>query len=112
MDIEGPLKFKIISYDDSDDREIHVDFKQEFQNLALQEQADVFLKHISSLHIQVAALKQEDEKERQGMLMVLKLLEELWPHIQVGEVSLNETIVGKVQAPSPVSQLISGLKLN
>lgn len=110
--MEGPLNFKIITYDDSEDREIHVDFKEEFQDLELQEQADEFLKHISSLHSQVAALKQEDEKERQGMLIVLKFLEELWPHIKAGEVSLNETIVGKVQAPSPVSQLISGLKLN
>lgn len=112
MGMEGPLKFRIISYDDSDDREIHVDFQEEFQNLELQEQANEFVKHISSLHSQVAALKEEDEKERQGMLMVLQLLEELSPHIQAGEVPLNETIVGKVQVPSPLSQLISGLQLN
>lgn len=110
--MEGPLKFKIISFDNSDDHEIHVDFKQEFQDLALQEQADVFLKHISTLHMQVAALKEEDAEERQGMLIVLRFLEELWPHIQAGEVSLSETIVGKLEAPTPLDQLISGLKLN
>ncbi|QMU62214.1 MAG: transcriptional regulator [Gammaproteobacteria bacterium] len=112
MEIEGPLKFRIVTFDNSEDREVHVDFKQEFQDLDVQGQADVFLKHISSLHSQVAALNKEDEKERQGMLMVLKLLEELWPHVKAGEVSLDETIVGKVEAPSPLDQLISGLKLN
>jgi hypothetical protein len=110
--MEGPLKFKIISFDNSDDHEIHVDFKQEFQDLELHEQASEFLKHISSLHSQVAGLNEEDEQERQGMLIVLRFLEELWPHIQAGEVSLNETIVGKLEAPTPLDQLISGLKLN
>jgi hypothetical protein len=107
--MEGPLKFKIISFENSDDHEIHVDFKQEFQDLTLQEQASEFLKHISSLHSQVADLGEEDEQERQGMLIVLRFLEELWPHIQAGEVSLNETIVGKLEAPTPLDQLISSL---
>ncbi|MFK7816020.1 MAG: hypothetical protein AB8B92_06750 [Gammaproteobacteria bacterium] len=110
--MEGPLKFKIISFDNSDDHEIHVDFKQEFQDLEIQEQASVFLNHISTLHSQVAALKEEDAEERHGMLIVLRFLEELWPHIQAGEVSLHETIVGKLEAPTPLDQLISGLKLN
>ncbi len=110
--MEGPLKFKIISFDNSDDHEIHVDFKQEFQDLELQEQANEFLKHINSLHSQVAALKEENAEERQGMLIVLKFLEGIWPHIQAGEVSLNETIIGKLEAPTPLDQLISGLKIN
>ena len=111
MEIEGPLKFRIISYDDSLDREIHIDFKEEFQNLELQEQVSSFAHHISLLQSQASALKQDDQ-ERQGMLVALQFIEELAPYIQTGEIPLNETIVFKVQAESPLNKLISSLKLN
>jgi hypothetical protein len=46
------------------------------------------------------------------MLMALQFIEELAPHIQAGEIPLNETNVVKVQAESPLNELISGLKLD
>jgi len=109
MGMEGPLKFKIISYDDSDDREVHVDFKEEFQNLELQEQANQFTDHVSSLRSQADALE-EGSEERKGMLFVLQFLEELVPHIQAGAVPLNEAIIVKLQEQSPLNNLISGLQ--
>lgn len=109
MEIEGPLKYKIISYDDSDDREIHVDFKEEFQKLELNEQANQFTDHVSSLRSEAAALE-EGSEERKGMLFVLQFLEELVPHIQAGAVPLDEAIVVKLQEQSPLNNLISGLK--
>lgn len=110
MGIEGPLKFSIISYDDSDDREIHVVFKEEFQNLELQEQAIQFADHVSSLRSEAASLKEGSEK-RAGILFVLQFLEELVPHVQAGAVPLDEAIVVKLQdEQSPLSNIISGLK--
>jgi len=109
MEIEGPLKYKIVSYDDSNDREIHVDFKEEFQSLELHEQANQFTNHVSSLRSHAAALE-KDSQERAGMLFVLQFLEELVPHIQAGAVPLDEAIVVKVQEQSPLSNLISGLQ--
>jgi hypothetical protein len=110
MGIEGPLKFSIISYDDSDDREIHVVFKEEFQKLELQEQAIQFADHVNSLRAEAASLKEGSEK-RAGMLFVLQFLEELVPHIQAGAVPLDEAIVVKLQdEQSPLSNIISGLK--
>lgn len=109
MEIDGPLKYKIISYDDSDDREIHVDFKQEFQKLELHEQANQFTEHVSSLRAEAAALV-EGSEEKAGMLFVLQFLEELVPHIQAGAVPLDEAIVVKLQEQSPLNNLISGLQ--
>ena len=40
--MEGPLKFQIVSFDDSSDREIHADFKKEFLQLKLEDQARQF----------------------------------------------------------------------
>ena len=111
MEIEGPLIFRIISYDDSDDREVHVDFKEEFQQLELEEQASQFSDHVSSLKTRAIELE-EDSQERHGILFVLQFLEELVPRIQVGDIPLNETIVVTVKEESPLKQLISGLQIN
>jgi hypothetical protein len=109
MEIDGPLKYKIISYDDSEDREIHVDFKEEFQKLELHEQANQFADHVSSLRSEAAVLE-EGSEERKGMLFVLQFLEELVPHIQAGALPLDEPIVVKLQEQSPLNNLISGLQ--
>ncbi len=111
MEMEGPLKFKIVSYDDSSDREVHVDFKEEFLQLKLEEQASQFSDHVSSLKSQASNLE-EDSQERQGMLFVLQFLEELVPRVQAGDIPLNETIIVKVMEESPIKQLISGLQIN
>ncbi|MEM7400440.1 MAG: hypothetical protein AAF304_00660 [Pseudomonadota bacterium] len=109
--MKGPLKFKIVSFDGSEDREVHVDFKEEFQKLSLSEQATQFDDHINSLKSQAAKLS-EDSQERQGIVFVLEFLEELAPRIQAGEIPLNETIIVKVMEQPPLKQLISKLDIN
>ena len=109
--MEGPLKFQIVSFDGSNDREIHVDFKEEFLQLNLAEQASQFSDHVSSLKLRANSL-QEDSQERQGLLFVLQFLEELVPRVQAGDIPLNETIIVKVMEESPIKQLISGLQIN
>jgi len=110
MEIEGPLKFSIVSFEGSDDHEIHAVFKEDFRKLALQEQADQFTEHVSTLQSRAASLEEESE-ERVGILFVLQFLEELVPHVQAGAVPLDETIIVKLQDDeSPLSNLISGLK--
>lgn len=111
MEIEGPLKYKIVSYDGSDDREIHVDFIKEFQSLDLQQQANQFADHVTSLRSKAEALD-EGSQEREGMLFILQFIEELAPHIQTGVIPLDETIIVKVQDQPPLNQLISGLQIN
>lgn len=111
MEIEGPLKYRIISYDDSSEREVHVDFNKEFQQLKLDEQASQFVDHVNSLKSQASALN-ESSQEKQGMLFVLQFLEELVPHIQAGDIPLHETIIVKVMEESPLNQMISRLQIN
>lgn len=109
--MQGPLKFQIVSFDDSSDREIHVDFKSEFLQLKLGEQASQFSDHVSSLKLQADQME-EDSQELQGLLFVLQFLEELVPRVQAGDIPLNETIIVKVMEESPIKQLISGLQIN
>ncbi len=109
--MEGPLKFKIVSFDGSDDREVHVDFKQEFQQLNLNQQAAQFSEHVNSLKIQANGLS-EDSQDRQGIVFVLEILEELEPRIRAGEIPLNETVIVKVMEQPPLTGLISKLQIN
>ncbi len=80
MEIEGPLKFGIVTQDNSLDREIHVDFTDTFQNLNLREQTQVFHAYIMQLKSQSEAIVDENS-ERQGMLVILQIAEQLAPHI-------------------------------
>jgi len=111
MEIDGPLKIGIVTQDNSLDREIHVDFTDAFQKLTLQEQGQVFSQYIRQLKMQSEAIT-EDNQERQGMLVVLQIAEQLMPHSQMGEIPLNETIVVEVNSESVVGNLISGRSLN
>jgi len=102
-----PLKIGIVTQDNSLDREIHVDFIDIIQNLTLQEQGQVFSEYVSNLKLQSKAISEENQ-ERQGMLFVLQIAEQLAPHVQAGEIPLNETIVVEVQSDSMLGNLISG----
>ena len=109
--MKGPLKFKIVSFDGSDDREVHVDFKEDFQKLNLDEQATQFVEHMNSLKAQAANLS-ESSQERRGIVFVLEFLEELAPRIQAGKIPLDETVIVKVVEQPPLKQLISRLEIN
>ena len=109
--MKGPLKYKIVSFDGLDEREVHVDFKEDFQKLTLEEQANQFKDHVHTLQTQAANLP-EDSQEKQGMVFVLEFLEELAPRIESGDLPLNETVIVKVMEQPPLRQLISKLEIN
>lgn len=109
--MEGPLNFKIVSFDGSDEREVHVDFKETFQNLNLEEQGVQFEEHVRSLQTKASTLS-EDSQERQGLVFVLEFLVELAPRIKTGDIPLNETVIVKVMEQAPLKQLISKLDIN
>ena len=111
MKIDGPLKIGIVTQDNSLDREIHVGFTDTFQNLTLQEQGRVFNQYVEHLRSQTKAIA-KDNQERQGMLTVLQIAEQLAPHVQAGEIPLNETIIIEVSSESVLGNLISGRSLN
>lgn len=111
MEIDGPLKIGIITQDNSLDREIHVDFTDTFQNLTLQKQGKMFNQYIDRLRSQARVIA-KDNQERQGMLIVLQIAEQLAPHVEAGEIPLNETIVVEVSSESVLGNLISGRSLN
>ena len=99
MLIEGPLN---ISVEDNSGggRELRLEFTPEFKALNLQQQSDSFHEFIHFLKTEIDILEEHDPN-RQGMLTVQQIAEELLPHIESNEIPLEDAIIVNLQANNP-----------
>lgn len=106
MQISGPFSISIIDNTDTQSRELHLSFKPAFQRQPLASRLETVQAHIQGL--QQGIEQEENEATRQGMLMILQIVEELYPHIEQDEIPLDETIVIEMGASSPLDKLLQG----
>lgn len=112
MQIDGPLKVSVVEDTGGLSRELHLAFTDSFQSLAVAEQSAHLQAYIDELRNMIEN-QQENSPERQGMLTILQIAEQLLPHVASGELALEETIVVEVQPEfSLQSGLLGGLRLN
>ncbi|MBG7601811.1 MAG: transcriptional regulator [Gammaproteobacteria bacterium] len=104
MDINGPMRIGVLHIDGADGWELHFDFREEFQALDLQQQAEEFQRYLTTLASEIASLP-EDDRDRQGMLLVQQLSEQLLEYIALGDLALNETIKVQVEQSAAVTSL-------
>lgn len=104
MDINGPMRIGVLQTDGAAGWELHFDFRDEFQALDLQRQAEEFRRYLSTLAAEIASLP-EDDLDRQGMLLVQQLSEQLLEYIASGDLALNETIKVQVEQSVAVTSL-------
>ncbi len=103
MEITGPLKIGVID-NDSGGRELHLSFKPEFRILTLPQQSEEFQRFIQTLNTEIHQLDETDPN-RQGMLTILQICEQLKPHIDANELPLEETIEVTLQTQSPFGNI-------
>jgi hypothetical protein len=103
MEITGPLKIGFLD-NDAGAREIHLDFKDEFRVLNLPQQIQQFQQFIAEISSEISKLDEADAN-RQGMLTILKICQQLLPHIEANEIPLEETIVVTIQTPNPFGNI-------
>ena len=103
MEINGPFNIGTLQ-NDMDGHELHLDFTAEFRALNSAQQADAFQNYINSLINEISRLD-EKETNRQGMLTILQVAEQLMPHIQANEIPLEETIVISLQQGNPFGNI-------
>ncbi len=104
MDINGPMRIGVLQTDGAAGWGLHFDFRDEFQALDLSLQAEEFQRYLTTLESKIASLP-EDDRDRQGMLLVQQLSEQLLEYIQTGELALNETIkTGRAECSYYVTQ--------
>lgn len=103
MEITGPLSIGVID-NETGTRELHLSFKPEFRILTLPQQTEAFQVFINTLNTEIHALDESDPN-RQGMLTILQICEQLKPHIDANELPLEETIVVTLQTQSPFGNI-------
>ena len=92
MLIEGPLKIAVLDQPDQPGRELHIDFTEDFRSLEHSLQVQRFSEYLQSLGQGIESLG-EDDPNRQGMLIVQQIAEQLLPHIQGADLELDQTII-------------------
>lgn len=109
MQIQGPLRFSVAQGDMGSGYELFLDFTEAFRGAPLLEQGVQFRAYLASLGATLddAAL---DERNRQGLLMAQQIAEHLLPHVESGQLALDETINIHVRPDSPQVSLIDLLR--
>ena len=92
MLIEGPLKIGVLDQQDQPGRELHIDFTEEFRSLDHPLQVQKFGEYLQTLGQAIESLR-DDDPNRQGMLIVQQIAEQLLPHIQTADLELDQTII-------------------
>ncbi|HEB81882.1 MAG TPA: transcriptional regulator [Gammaproteobacteria bacterium] len=106
MEISGPLSIGVLD-NDNGSRELHLKFRPEFRVLNLPQQTEAFQSFIQTLTAEINKLD-ENDANRQGMLTILQICEQLKPHIDANELPLEETIVVNIQTQSPFGNIRLG----
>ena len=79
MEITGPFTIGTLQ-NDTGNYELHLNFTAEFRAMNLAQQADSFQNYINNLINEIGRLD-ENDTDRQGMLTILQVAEQLMPHI-------------------------------
>jgi hypothetical protein len=110
MLIEGPLKVGVLDRTDAPGRELHFTFTPEFRHLDPSAQGAEMRRYLAQLAEQIQSIADESDANRQGMLIVMQVAEQLLPHIEAGEMAMEETIVVEMGPETPGLSVIDLLK--
>ena len=97
MLIEGPLKISIAEPADGQGKILVIGFKPDFQTLDLPEQGQRFREYMETLERGIASITQDDDRNRAGMLIVQQVAEQLLPHVEAGELALEENMTVQIR---------------
>lgn len=97
MLIEGPLNIAIAEPADGQGKVLVIGFQPEFQVLDLSGQSHQFRAYLEELKVYIEAPDGTDERNRAGMLIVQQIAEQLLPHIESGDLVLEETMTVQIR---------------
>jgi hypothetical protein len=109
MQIEGPFSINVVDKSDSQSRELHLTFTDEFQKSSLEDRVAEFKNHLTQLQQNIQST--ESDAEKQGMLTILQIAEQILPHVETDEIPLQETIVIEIGPSSPFDDLLRSATL-
>ena len=105
MQIEGPLKIEIAEPADGQGKILVIAFQPDFQSLSVAEQSTRFRDYLATLDHYINQVLPEGDANRAGMLVVQQIAEQLLPHIDTGELALEETMTVQIRQSDQVVAL-------
>jgi len=109
MQIEGPFSINVVDKSDSPSRELHLTFTAEFQNFSLNQRTNEFTNYLNQLQQDIQTT--DNDAEKQGMLTILQIAEQIFPHVESDEIPLQETIIIEMGPSSPFDDLLRSATL-
>lgn len=106
MIIEGPLRIHTETLENETGFSLSLFFAEEFQALDRARQTEDFVAYLEPLRTQSASLDETDPN-RQGMLIVLQVGEQLLPLIREGDLPLSETLEIEIKQELPLTGFLS-----
>ncbi len=108
MDIEGPVQIKIGEPADGQGRLLLLSFRPDFVAKPPPERAAAFAGYLQELTRGVAD-PNLDEANRQGMLIVQQVAEQLLPHLQADDLDLEQEMIIQIrpQEAAAISDLLT-----
>lgn len=104
MQIKGPMKIPVAESPDGLGGVLIEGFQAEFQGSDVAHQAAGFRACLDELQGNIAAIEDENDRNRAGMLIIRQVAEQLLPHTESGELALAESIIIQIgqddQAPA------------
>lgn len=97
MVIEGPMSITVADPADGQGKVLVLAFHPEFQALAITDQVTRFREYLETLAREIAAIQDENDRNRAGMLIIQQIGAELLPHIEAGELALEESIIIQIR---------------
>ena len=113
MEIQGPFKIEATEDARTGVRELHFTFTGLFRALGLSHRVSTFEAYMAQLKMDMD--RTDDFANRQGILTVLQISEQLLPHLMADEIPLDETLVvemGERAEGSSLADLLNSSKLN
>lgn len=105
MLIKGPLNISIVD-SDSSGSELRLEFTHEFKSLKMNERCDSFHEFIHYLKSEIDVLEESDPN-RQGMLTILQIVEQLLPHIEADEIPLEDAVIVNIETDNPFGDILT-----
>jgi len=101
-EIDGPLKIMVAQEPGQAGWQLIVTFTDAFKSASLEEQGRRFADYQRELVEGIGRLP-EGDRNRDGMAIVLQLVNEMLPYIREGQIALEETIVVQIAQSQAVS---------
>jgi len=114
MKIDGPLSVNVKDDDIQAKRTLEITFTDAFQQLGHNEQVAAMKSYIQTLFQNAESLPQ-GQAEREGILLIMQICEQLLPMLQQQELDLAETIsleMGLASLSPEVSVSLADFKMN